>query len=406
MKTGLHTVVLFVSVTLSIWLVGCRRHGAVEEAGSPRDISLKPCQNGLLDIAFSAASAIPVDPHSKDRSRMQEIVVGACLDLGQPQRALHYTKQIGDWRRGTAYADLAFYCARHSDMKDVPSYLDLAGQAVEQAEDWHKDRIKAKIAQVHTYLGQTEAAAQVVRGVEKAESTTLAQAEAMVCPEGSFDKTMETLGTLVSAGQFDVVKNVLGAYAELFNRFYKQPDRRALIEGRIKATWGSVPIFVRIDLLAELAGFARAHTDPAKALELTDEAKKILNSANLQAESAIALAAKLARLRFQAGDKELARTEVQEALGLFDAKRDAIVNIYRAQVLRSIAEAHAEMGDTTAALSVYKRAIEAGVENPNSRPRAEDLAATCCSIAVHAVEPDPELWGRIRSIRDDLSDPW
>jgi hypothetical protein len=64
------------------------------------------------------------------------------------------------------------------------------------------------------------------------------------------------------------------------------------------------------------------------------------------------------------------------------------------------------MGNTAAALSVYAKVIEAGVENPNSRPRAEDLAATCCSMAVHAVEPDPRLWSRIRSIRDGLGDPW
>jgi hypothetical protein len=64
------------------------------------------------------------------------------------------------------------------------------------------------------------------------------------------------------------------------------------------------------------------------------------------------------------------------------------------------------MGDTAAALAVYKQAVEAGMENPNSRPRAEDLAATCCSMAVHAVQPDAELFARIREICAGLSDPW
>ena len=64
------------------------------------------------------------------------------------------------------------------------------------------------------------------------------------------------------------------------------------------------------------------------------------------------------------------------------------------------------MGDTATALSAYKRAVEEGVENPNSRPRAEDLSATCLSMAVHGVEPDAVLWTRIRQINDGLGDPW
>lgn len=64
------------------------------------------------------------------------------------------------------------------------------------------------------------------------------------------------------------------------------------------------------------------------------------------------------------------------------------------------------MGDTAAALAVYKRAVEEGVHNPNSRPRAEDLSATCCSMALHGVEPDGSLWARMEDIRGRLGDPW
>jgi hypothetical protein len=64
------------------------------------------------------------------------------------------------------------------------------------------------------------------------------------------------------------------------------------------------------------------------------------------------------------------------------------------------------MGDEAGALFVYRQAVEEGVENPNSRPRAEDLSATCCSMALHAVEPDAELWKRIRQISEQLGDPW
>jgi hypothetical protein len=64
------------------------------------------------------------------------------------------------------------------------------------------------------------------------------------------------------------------------------------------------------------------------------------------------------------------------------------------------------MGDAGTTLNLYRRALEAGQENPNSRPRTDDLIATCCSLALHAVEPDETLMSRIRDIRAGLGDPW
>ena len=57
-------------------------------------------------------------------------------------------------------------------------------------------------------------------------------------------------------------------------------------------------------------------------------------------------------------------------------------------------------------LAVYRTAIEAGSENVNARPRAEDLSATCRSMARYDVEPDAELWARIEGIENGLTDPW
>jgi hypothetical protein len=64
------------------------------------------------------------------------------------------------------------------------------------------------------------------------------------------------------------------------------------------------------------------------------------------------------------------------------------------------------MRDPTEALAVYKQAAEAAVENPNSRPRAEDLSAICLSMAKRTVEPDAALWARIREIKSALGEPW
>jgi len=405
-RTGLRSISLLISVGLCVWAVGCRPKNAPEPVRPLDDAPLASFQEELLDLAFDAASAMPLDPHIKNRSRAQEIIVAACFELEQPQRALRYIEQIDNWRRGTGYADLAFFHAQRGYTEPVQGYSDLAAGIAGQTEDWRRDRIKMKIARVHAYTGQSETAARFQQDIAASEQGGVARVEAMVCPDDAFDEKMAALEALVSQNQFDGTKNALGAYAELFNRFYVDSKRRAIVEERLKASWDSMPIFMRIDVLKELAGSALAHADQAKALELVNEAKAIMDSARWQPRFAIVLMAQLAQLFFRAGDEETARTQVQEALDLFDAKRDVIVNIYRAQMLRPIAEAYQVMGDTAAALDVYRRAVEAGVENPNSRPRADDLAATCCSMAVRAAKPDEELWQRLREIRDGLSDPW
>jgi hypothetical protein len=118
------------------------------------------------------------------------------------------------------------------------------------------------------------------------------------------------------------------------------------------------------------------------------------------------LCARLAALRIRAGDVATARSELREALARFDAERHTIVDMWRAAALRPIAEAHHLLGDTTTALEIYTRAVEAGVENPNSRPRADDLCATCLSLALHDVAPDSLLLDRLTEICNDLGDPW
>jgi hypothetical protein len=408
MKTRLNFPYWLLSgVCLFFFAFGYVSHNEAKSIDPMEDIPLKSYQIELLNIAFEAASAMPANPHIKDRSRVQEYIVKTCLDLEQPQRALGYIEKIDNWRRGTAYADLSLYYAQHGALKEnVEPYLNLASKVADETEDWRKDRIRVKIAQAHTLLGQQRQAQVFVADTVDSESGKVAQTEAMICCVDSFNKEMESLEKVISSGQFDAIKNTLEVYAELFNRFYADIERQELIEKKIKAAWGEMPISIRIDLLVEMANFALAHSDHAKAIELVDEAKTIMDSSIWQPRYAIPLMAKLAELRFSAGDENQACTEAQNALSLLEAERKKIVNIYRAQMLRSIAEAYWTMGNISRAIELYKRTIEAGIENPNSRPRAEDLSATCCSMALHNVKPDAELLSRISQIRDGLGDPW
>lgn len=374
------------------------------------DMPLATFRQELLDLAFKTATALPIQPHIKSRSRAQEAVITTCLELDQPRRALGYTEEIDNWIRGTAYADLAFYCARHGD-DAVEDLLDLAHRVSEQAvkdevQDWQRDRIRVTMAKTHVLLGQTQQAEQLEAGAVDSESGKVGTARAMLADVDTFDALMTGLDAVVVPGGFDEVRNALETYAQLFNSMYEDQDRRSRVEEKIKTSWVKLPIMARIEVMTKLAGFALDHSDQAKALELVNEAQLIMEGAHWTPQYQIPVMARLAGLRHRAGDLEKARIAVDTARSLFDSEGEGIVNIYRAEALRPVAEAYQSMGETAAALAVYKTAIEAGIVNPNSRPRAEDLAATCRSMALHGVEPDVDLWSRMRQIHAGLSDPW
>ncbi|RJP27589.1 MAG: tetratricopeptide repeat protein [Candidatus Omnitrophota bacterium] len=370
------------------------------------DKSLALFQDKLLDLAFETASSIPMNPHIKDRSRAQETVVLACLHLDCPKRALRYMDQIVDWRRGSCYADLAFYFARRDCIDDARRCIQIASQISESAEDWRRDRIRVKIAQTYVWLGQNQQVDEFEAGVVDSELGKVARVKAMRSDADAFHEQMQVLETRMESGNFDIMNNTLQAYTELFHRFYSDVQKRSLVEEKIKTAWNGMPISTRIERLTDLAEFALEHSDSDKALALVNDAQSLIDGRQWPLEHFIPMMGKLAALRFRTGDRQKARSEADAARVLFHAQKDTIVNIWKAGTLRPLAQAYQTMEDPDAALSLYKQALAAGIENPNSRPRAEDLTATCLSMALYAVEPDDDLWGQAHRIYQGLDHPW
>lgn len=373
------------------------------------DQPLEPFRRDLLALAFETATMIPINPHIKDRSKTQAEVVTACLELEQGCRALGYIEKIDNWMRGAGYGDFALYCVRRGYTEGLQRYLDLAADIAETAnQDWRRDHVRVKIAQVYALLGQTEKAAEFEAGVEFSEMGKVAAVKAMQGDEESFDEQVQYLDGLIASKHFDLMRNAQEAYAELYHRHYENGERRAMIEEKLRASWAEMPGKIPITLLAKLAGFALDHGDKSEAVELVNEAKVILEGAHWPdgTEQTVPLTGRLAALRFRAGEEEKSRLEAAAALGVFYLEREKILSIYRARTLRALAEAYQAMGDTAGALAVYRKVVEEGIVNPNSRPRAEDLSATCVSMALHGVEPDANLLARIHTIKNELGHPW
>jgi len=382
MKINKYISIILLTITTSYFVIGCTENNKTS-IPELKDAPLESYQNELLKIAFESVSAMPGNPHIKSRSLAQEKVVMTCLQLNQPKRAHDYTRQITNWRKQLCYANLALYCAQHDFAKsDINYFLTLAAQVPQDTEDWREGQIEAIISQTNIEI-------------EKKKEDTY-----------NFDMEVESLEKLILTEDFDAIQNTLGVYAELYNRFYSNKERRDIIEDKIKKSWDKMPILIRIELLLNMADFSIQHNDSSKALELVNESQEIMNSETWPLRYGIPLSAKIAKYYALSGDNETAKTKLQKALDIYNESSDQILNIDKAGVLRPIAEAYVALEDNTMALEIYNRAIEAGIENPNSRPRAEDLSSTCCSMALNKFNPGAELLARINEIKNGLGDPW
>jgi hypothetical protein len=370
----------------------------------------------LLDMAYRTASALPLQPHAKNRARAQEAVVTDCIELEQARRALEYADGIANWRRGASYADLAFHLARKGETAQVQALLELARQIAETApkedeggvetrQDWQTDRIRARIAQTHAWLGQAHDAERSAATAADADAARVAVIEATHA-DVELDEQLAQLDAVIATGSFDALRRALETCAHLFDRHYADAEGRARAQAKIESSWSKLPVPVRLELLNATIESALSHDDQPKAREILAKAQAMLTGAPWTPDLSIPYLARFAGLRHRAGEPEKARIEIDAAESAFEAQRERIVNIDRAGVLRALAECHATMGDVDGARKLYARAVEAGVENPNSRPRAEDLAATCRSMARNAVEPGVELMARMKQVQERLGTPW
>ena len=403
MKHSTHALII---LTIALGTLPCatqaNRQAVAQEASGQ--------QQELLTTAFRIASKIPTQPHIKDRSRQQEEVVNAAIELGRTDLALVLASKIENYRRGVAFSNIAFHMARSN--KDasklrIERYLAIAEQEARNAEEgWRRDRINVNIGRTQALLGQSFLASQQEKDVVDSEKGKIAQVIAMTADETNFDEQMKSLAQIAANESYDIKKNALYAYVELFNRFYEDSARRSQVEDKIRSTWKAIPAMDRILIIETMTDHAVAHADQAKALSLVDDCMSLIKSHRWPPRYAVRLLARIAQQRAEAGDSNQALIEAQYSLKNYELYRDKIIDIDRAATLLPLAEAYQSMNQLELARSIYGRAIDEATINPNARPTAEDLSLICRSMALNAVQPDEALWARIREIEQGLKAPW
>lgn len=389
---------------------GCHKKEVPSTENSCQAASIAKFQSDLLDTAFETATLIPIEPHIKTRSEWQQRVVETCLKLDQPQRAFVYIEKIDNWRRGLCYAQVAQYYAGKGCRGKAHQILKLADTEDESdLQGWRKDEVRTVIAKVHMLLGENEEVSEVETGLNAPETGVIGSAKAAQGDDISFEKQVEMLDGLIATGTYEAVKNALYAYTEIYRAQYHDRVKREMIGGKIRSSWKPIPIFVRFDLLNRLAGFSLENNDSDKTSEIIEEIQVFIDSYHWPLKHRILMQAKISLLSFQAGDREKAVLQADAALNQFMREQDdrlKIVNIEKAEAITPLAEVYHSMGNREKAIEVYRLAVQSAVENPNSRPRAEDLTDILCSMALHSFEPDEGLNNEILRHLSELGEPW
>ena len=386
--------------------------GAESAAAARAQESAADWRSDLLQLANSAFTRMPLDPHVKNRGRGQMSVVEACLAADRPDLATRIAASIPDWRKGLAHAHCAQWFELHARADEAQRELGIAEQcaaairADANEQGWRAERILGVVARVRMIRGELEKFAEASKDLGPVDGAVLQEEAALRMPEESFAKWLEQADATIASAQFDPIQATLQSCAKLYRRFYDDTEKRAQLEQRIAEGYSRLPLQVRVKLLVEIGGVAADKKDAAKTIELCDRIDRVLASATWRAEDTVPAFADLAVLFHRGGEVARGKQQLDAAAKAFADGRKSIFDIHRAAALRSLAEAAAAMGDLPRAMQFWRDALEAGVENPNSRPRADDLAATCLSFVKMGVEPDDATGQRMREIATGLAAPW
>lgn len=365
----------------------------------------------ILGLAADAAVQIPLDPHVKTRSRLQAEIVATAVATGHYDVARAIVPEISNWRRGLAQATIASGLAEAGESERARAELAVAeGIEVtltgEMVQGWRRDRVRAQIALTYAHLGDVAQAAAIQARLEGAEAGRLATISARMADLEKIDQNTAAFVAVAQTGELEQIQSALLGIVEFYGMLEAGDERLTTLERAIRDNWTRIPGEPRIQILESLVAKDLAAGRMEHATSLVDEIEAMVRDKSWSAEQGIALLARVGRHRHALGQKEQSLKVLREAVGQYEAAREGIVSIWRGRSLRPLAEAFHAVGSPTSAVQLYERALIEAVENPNSRPRLEDLVLTCNSIVATGVQTPESLRKALMRTRAALGIPW
>jgi tetratricopeptide (TPR) repeat protein len=415
---------------LVIGASGCSKETAAAVAEEPRESAtvestrastvgaeehtepiLAPWRIELLELAFEAASRLPLDPHIKNRSKLQAEVIAACIELGQLERSESYAAEVMDWRRGVALGELAHQAARRGDIANADrlaaaARTELVSSIAAEEQEWRSQSILAELALTELTLGRNESVLKLEREIEHSERLELVRAKAHILPEDDVDLQIDEYTKLIETKDFEIMRNALNGALELHDRFYEREETRARLEALVDDGSRTMPSTMRLDMLCRVTEQALEHGDRAHAAKRFESAQSVFDGARWIPEDHVPALARLGALRFRVGETSQGLGQLGAALKIFEDERYRVPDVFRGDALRPVAQAYIEVGEPEAALSVFRKLVEEGALNPNSRPRAQDLIRTALALVQLGLRPDEALSSRLHELGQGLGEPW
>ncbi len=389
---------------------------AAQDAAAPvaEEISIEVIPgtaSAILGLAAEAAESMPLRPHVKTRSRLQAQIVETAIAAGEYDFAMSVIPRIANWRKGLAQAAIAADLAERGEAKRARAALADA-EAIEVTlndefvQGWRRDRVRARIAAAYAHLGEIEKAALIQARLTSSEAGRLAALAARMTGLERIDENTAAFVAICETGDLEQIRSALLGIAEFYGRVDGDEERLARLEQTIRDNWTRIPVEPRIEILEKLAAEDLEARRVEHARALIDEIEVMVRGNRWNPEQTIALMAKVGRHRHAAGQPEKALAILREAASMYDEKRASIVSIWRGRSLRPLAEAFMAAGSQASAVELYERVLVEAVENPNSRPRLEDLVLTCNSIVASGVVAPESLRKALMRTKAALGSPW
>ena len=363
-------------------------------------------QDDLLDLAFQISTSIPTEPFPSDRAKMQALVAQACIKNGSLIQATQYASKIEGWRQGELFALIG---QQYASANETQLARDFAARAMEVAAneiDWRRERIVIETAKLYLQLGDSTKASALVEGATQAELGKLEAARTGIVLQSQLDNQADMFDKAIATKNFDLARGAIEGYLVWLNRVSQDEIRTTRALKAIDDALLGLPFDLQVKYGIDLADILHKNLKRDLAILKLDKATEIFSATTFLPEDVAPLGAMIARARIRMGDAQSARLLLQRFYKEHSTRREGIVNLRRATSLRALGEGFYELGDRDDAIACYNLALEEGTINPNARPRAEDLVATCISMAEYGISLTPDLKYRIDTIRSSLTYPW
>lgn len=363
-------------------------------------------RDDLLDLAFQISTSIPIEPFASDRARMQALVAQACIKNGSLIQAIQYASKIEGWRQGELFALIG---QQYASANETQLARDFAARAMEVAAneiDWRREQIVIETAKLYLQLGDSTKASALVEGATQAELGKIEAARTAIVLQSQLDNQADMFDKALATKNFDLARGAIEGYLVWLDRVSEDEIRTTRALKAIDDALPGLPFDLQVKYAIDLADHLHKNLKRDLAILKLDKATEIFSATTFLPEDVAPLGAMIARARIRMEDPQSARVLLKRFYEEHSTRREGIVNLRRATSLRALAEGFCELGDRDDAIACYTWALEEGTINPNARPRAEDLGATCISMAEYGIVLTPELKNRIDTIRNSLTDPW